>query len=113
MIYDPELALWKPGRRSFLFMFGAAIVAPSLPDLPDTDTTVYSVKFLKLTNVGSFSLPIVFSDSEMIRVTGGTQGKYGGWKSISVIRPATYRHLIGEGMLLPSPHAEIAPTARL
>lgn len=32
MIYDPERALWKPGRRSFLFMFGAAIVAPSLPD---------------------------------------------------------------------------------
>ena len=35
MIYDPERALWRPGRRSFLFMFGAAVVAPSLPFDPE------------------------------------------------------------------------------
>lgn len=29
--YDSEKALWRPGRRSFLFMFGAALVAPMLP----------------------------------------------------------------------------------
>lgn len=31
--FDPERALWKPGRRSFLFMFGAALVAPSLVEV--------------------------------------------------------------------------------
>jgi hypothetical protein len=31
--YDPERALWKPGRRSFLFMLGAAVVAPMLPEV--------------------------------------------------------------------------------
>ena len=34
MIYDPERALWKPGRRSFLFMMGAGIVGAALPDVP-------------------------------------------------------------------------------
>lgn len=34
--FDPERALWKPGRRSFLFMFGAALVAPMLPEAPKT-----------------------------------------------------------------------------
>jgi hypothetical protein len=32
--YDHERALWKPGRRGFLSMFVAAVVAPLLPDLP-------------------------------------------------------------------------------
>jgi hypothetical protein len=31
MDYDPELSLWVPGRRRFLFLLGAAVVAPSLP----------------------------------------------------------------------------------
>ena len=30
--YDPDRALWKPGRRSFLFMFGAALVASMRPE---------------------------------------------------------------------------------
>lgn len=29
--YDPERALWRPGRRSFLFMFGAAAVGSLVP----------------------------------------------------------------------------------
>lgn len=29
--YDPERKLWRPGRRSFLFMLGAAAVGAVLP----------------------------------------------------------------------------------
>lgn len=31
--YDPERSLWRPGRRSFLFMFGAAVVGAMMPEL--------------------------------------------------------------------------------
>ncbi len=34
--YDPERKLWVPGRRSFLFMFGSAMVGTALPALPET-----------------------------------------------------------------------------
>ena len=32
--YDPERALWVSGRRSFLFMFGAAAVGTLMPSVP-------------------------------------------------------------------------------
>lgn len=33
--YDPEKALWKPGRRGFLSLFGCAVASAFLPSLPD------------------------------------------------------------------------------
>lgn len=32
--YDPEKALWKPNRRGFLSLFGCAVAAAFVPDLP-------------------------------------------------------------------------------
>lgn len=32
--FDPDRALWKPGRRTFFFGLGAALLAPMLPDMP-------------------------------------------------------------------------------
>ena len=32
--YDPERKLWRPGRRSFLFMLGAAAGGLLVPKLP-------------------------------------------------------------------------------
>ncbi len=43
--YDPEKALWKPGRRSFLFMFGAAAVGSLLPAPSFTLTAQKTVGF--------------------------------------------------------------------
>ena len=43
--YDPEKALWKPGRRSFLFMFGAAAVGSLLPAPSFTLTQQKTVAF--------------------------------------------------------------------
>jgi len=48
MIYDPERALWVPGRRRFLFLAGAAALAPFLrvaPPVVDSYTDSYSHGF--------------------------------------------------------------------
>ena len=34
MMYDPDRKLWQPGRRSFLFLFSAAIAGALVP-VPD------------------------------------------------------------------------------
>jgi len=33
--YDPERALWKPGRRGFLSLLGCAVASAFLPSLPE------------------------------------------------------------------------------
>lgn len=34
MEYDPERALWRPGRRSFLFLLGGAMAGTMVPGWP-------------------------------------------------------------------------------
>src|SRR5690242_3695316 len=38
--YDPEKALWKPGRRAFFFLAGSAMLAPMLPEFGNTPKLV-------------------------------------------------------------------------
>lgn len=105
MIYDPERLLWRPGRRSFLFMFGAAVVAPSLPDLPDaslrtiTTDAIIPIDF----EVGDV---LYLSYDEAMRITAITRNGF------SVIRGQIDTGLppIASGRRQPSPHEGTAPT---
>ena len=57
---DPERALWKPGRRSFLFMFGAALLAPSLPSRLSAESNTWTSGSLFLRKGDIFTIAGIY-----------------------------------------------------
>lgn len=41
--YDPERALWRPGRRTFLFMLGTAVAGAFMPGAAAEDAVIQPV----------------------------------------------------------------------
>lgn len=67
--YDEERALWRPGRRSFLFMLGGAVaglVVPKAPIdwIPDGSTVMVATKDYADMLVETFSRDRVFAPFE-------------------------------------------------
>lgn len=116
MIYDPERLLWRPGRRSFLFMFGAAILAPSLPDVVTQEQVLPATGYLvNLYDYAiSVKIPIMFMDTQEVVHCAG-------WDSVGPIirlgpppfNSGTDPLPTASGRRLPSPRAGTAPTGLL
>lgn len=113
VIYDPERALWRPGRRSFLFMFGAAIVAPSLPDVqierPEWPFSISANGTILVPMPVRFNIPNY--------ATGGWDGAAfdldrSGWMDAKGKYLGSDRHLVASGTPQPSRRGGTAPTGQ-